>query len=186
MEIIEDFSGYFLYSIGELFRTQQGLFFISDKSQSAIYLVPLGKTDGVEKIDFKHIVDCHIDGMYHNYNKSTSDLTYLDCKTAEESFQSILDKHGITEPQFVYKFIEEEEPIYTSVYKQSNNKTVEEIISYIENDSKIMIPINRFFDENGDHITKKQYGHILIEILCKELREKFLDNNDKIQNNVNL
>jgi len=55
-------------------------------------------------------------------------------------------------------------------------ETVEEIISYIENDAEILIPIERFFDENGNHITKKQYGHILIKILCKKLREKFIHN----------
>lgn len=50
---------------------------------------------------------------------------------------------------------------------------IEKIISYIENDSEIQIPIERFFNKDGSHITKKEYGKILLEILCKELRDKF-------------
>lgn len=49
----------------------------------------------------------------------------------------------------------------------------EQIISYIENDAEIAIPIDRFFNEDGSHITKKQYGKILLEVLCQELREHF-------------
>lgn len=50
----------------------------------------------------------------------------------------------------------------------------EEIISYIENDAEIMIPIERFFNPDGSHITKKEYGKVVLEILCVELREHFL------------
>lgn len=50
---------------------------------------------------------------------------------------------------------------------------IEKIINYIEFDSEILIPIDRFFNEDGSHITKKKYGLILLEILCAELREKF-------------
>ena len=57
--------------------------------------------------------------------------------------------------------------------KQSNTwVSVEEVIKYIENDSEIAIPIDRFFID-GNHITKKEYGLIVLEILCKELRNKF-------------
>ena len=49
----------------------------------------------------------------------------------------------------------------------------EQIISYIENDAEIAIPIERFFNEDGSHITKKEYGKVLLEILCEELREHF-------------
>ena len=49
----------------------------------------------------------------------------------------------------------------------------EVLISYIENDAKIAIPIERFFNEDGNAITKKEYGKILLEILCVELREHF-------------
>ncbi len=47
----------------------------------------------------------------------------------------------------------------------------EQVIRYIENDAEIMVPISRFFNEDGSHITKKQYGIILLEILCQELRD---------------
>lgn len=53
-------------------------------------------------------------------------------------------------------------------------KAYEKIISYIENDSKILIPIERLFNKDGSIITKKQYGKVLIEILCLELREHFI------------
>jgi hypothetical protein len=37
-----------------------------------------------------------------------------------------------------------------------------------------MIPIDRFFNADGSHITKKKYGLVLLEILGQELRDKFL------------
>ena len=48
----------------------------------------------------------------------------------------------------------------------------EDLIKYIENDAECTIPIERFFNEDGSHITKKKYGLILLEILCEELRSK--------------
>ena len=51
--------------------------------------------------------------------------------------------------------------------------SAEDVIKYIENDAEIAIPIDRFFDALGNHITKKEYGKILLEILCKELREHY-------------
>jgi len=53
------------------------------------------------------------------------------------------------------------------------SKSPLDVIKYIENDAEISIPIERFFDILGNHITKKEYGKILLEILCKELRERF-------------
>lgn len=50
----------------------------------------------------------------------------------------------------------------------------ESIINYIENDAEVAIPIEKFFDINGNHITKKEYGVELIKILCEELQERFL------------
>lgn len=49
----------------------------------------------------------------------------------------------------------------------------ERITKYIETDSEIPIPIDEFFDENGNHITKKKYGQVVLKHLCIELREKF-------------
>ena len=48
------------------------------------------------------------------------------------------------------------------------------MIKYIKNDAEILIPVERFFDENGNHLTKKQYGLVLLEFLCQELEEKFI------------
>jgi hypothetical protein len=50
---------------------------------------------------------------------------------------------------------------------------IEEILEFIEN-APLPIPIDRFFDENGNHITKREYGHILLETLCVELRKKYV------------
>lgn len=49
-------------------------------------------------------------------------------------------------------------------------------IDTVINDIKTMeipIPVERFFDEFGNHVTKKEYGRILIEILCDQLKEKY-------------
>lgn len=54
---------------------------------------------------------------------------------------------------------------------------MEEIINYIENDAEIAIPIDEFFDAEGNHITKKEYGKVLLKYLVIELREKFLTEN---------
>ena len=52
--------------------------------------------------------------------------------------------------------------------------TAKNIIDYIKNDAEILIPAERFFNENGNHLTKKQYGLVLLEFLCEELEEKFI------------
>lgn len=52
-------------------------------------------------------------------------------------------------------------------------KTAQDVINYIEKDAEIAIPIDEFFDADGNHVTKKQYGKILLKYLVKELKEKF-------------
>ena len=47
------------------------------------------------------------------------------------------------------------------------------LIDYIENDAEIAMPIDEFFNEDGTHITKKQYGKVLLKYLVKELREHY-------------
>lgn len=44
------------------------------------------------------------------------------------------------------------------------------LIDYIENDAEIAMPIDEMFNEDGAHITKKKYGHMLLKYLVKELR----------------
>lgn len=69
---------------------------------------------------------------------------------------------------------------YCNFPKQEiSNKTVQDVINYIENDAEIAIPISEFFDITGSHITKKEYGKILIKHLVKELRSKFADTTNK-------
>jgi len=53
--------------------------------------------------------------------------------------------------------------------KKSYN--IEEVVEMIQS-SMIMIPIEKMFHKDHSHITKKEYGKILIEELCKELKEK--------------
>lgn len=50
--------------------------------------------------------------------------------------------------------------------------TIDEVISYIQ-DTELPIPIEKFFNPDGTHITKKQYGKVLLEQLCEELKTKF-------------
>lgn len=47
------------------------------------------------------------------------------------------------------------------------------IIDYIENDAEIAMPIDDLFHESGRHLTKKEYGLVLIKHLVIELRKKF-------------
>ena len=49
----------------------------------------------------------------------------------------------------------------------------EVLISYIENDAEIAMPINELMNEDGTHLTKKEYGKVLLKYLCIELREHF-------------
>ena len=53
--------------------------------------------------------------------------------------------------------------------------TAKAMIKYIKDDAEILIPAERFFDEEGNHLTKKQYGLVLLEFLCEELEEKFIN-----------
>ena len=49
----------------------------------------------------------------------------------------------------------------------------EQIIDYIENEAEIAIPIDELTHESGRSLTKKEYGHVLLKYLVKELREHF-------------
>jgi hypothetical protein len=53
-------------------------------------------------------------------------------------------------------------------------KKIDVIIDYILG-VEIPLNINEFFDENGNNITKKKYGSILIRKLCKLLKKQFKD-----------
>lgn len=54
------------------------------------------------------------------------------------------------------------------------DKKLEEIISYIEKEVEVPIPIEAFFNEDGTHITKREYGKILLQEVAKDLRKKYI------------
>jgi len=47
------------------------------------------------------------------------------------------------------------------------------LIDYIENEAEIAMPINELMHEDGRHLTKKEYGKVLLKYLVKELREHY-------------
>jgi hypothetical protein len=65
-------------------------------------------------------------------------------------------------------------------------KSALDVIEYIENRAEIAIPVERSFDVLGNHITKKEYGKILLEILCKELRTHFCKSTDPQNQQLNI
>lgn len=50
--------------------------------------------------------------------------------------------------------------------------TIDQIIDII-NDCKLEVPIDKLFNDNGNHITKKEYGHILVKIMCDEIKMNY-------------
>ena len=53
------------------------------------------------------------------------------------------------------------------LFTVSNNA----LIHYIETDAEVLIPIEEMFNKDDTHITKKEYGKLVIKYLMKELRE---------------
>lgn len=89
-------------ALGVFLKTEHGDFCISPSSVDCLNYQFICMTND-NKFDYKKIMDYHDVGIYRNYNKSCFDATYLDCRTAQQSLQSFLDKHNLTEPQYVYK-----------------------------------------------------------------------------------
>ena len=48
-----------------------------------------------------------------------------------------------------------------------------DVIDYIENDAEIAMPIDELMHEDGRHLSKKEYGKVLLKYLVKELREHY-------------
>jgi len=72
---------------------------------------------------------------------------------------------------------------YPSYIQYKEEETAAEtIIKYIENDCECAIPIEAMFKEDGSHITKGEYGIVLLKTLCNELRTKFLPTKEKANN----
>lgn len=53
----------------------------------------------------------------------------------------------------------------------SKTYTVDEIVEMIMS-AEISIPVERFFREDGSHTTKHEYGLVLLDELCKEIKRK--------------
>jgi len=47
------------------------------------------------------------------------------------------------------------------------------LIDYIENEAEIAMPIAELMHEDGRHLSKKEYGKVLLKYLVKELRERY-------------
>jgi len=47
------------------------------------------------------------------------------------------------------------------------------LIDYIENDAEIAMPINALMHEDGRHLTKKEYGKVILKYLVKELKQHY-------------
>ena len=57
------------------------------------------------------------------------------------------------------------------------NYSLQQVINYIENEAEILIPAEELMHKSGRHLTKKEYGIVLLKHLTTELREKFLKQN---------
>ncbi len=53
------------------------------------------------------------------------------------------------------------------------SSSADEIINYIETDAEIAMPINELMNEDGTHLTKKEYGKVLLKYLVIKLRERY-------------
>lgn len=80
---------------------------------------------------------------------------------------------------FIYEY--QQDGMLPSVAKEKINNLIyqetKEIINYIEKDAEIAIPINELMREDGTHLTKKEYGLVVLKYLVIELKEKFKKNN---------
>jgi len=68
-----------------------------------------------------------------------------------------------------------ENAIYNSIPRLrelSSGCELESVISYIQ-EAELPIPIEAFFNEDGSGITKRQYGKVLLNKLCEELKSDF-------------
>ena len=137
-------------SITKIPREQQGII--------AFEQFLIGYEEGLKDTPTKSMVECN--DTIRRLNAVLIHFSTLD----KMPTLGLLDRKGV---------IEHVVNIAKEKLASTPSKGVEEIISYIENDAEIAIPVDMFFDENGCAITKKRYGQILIEILCNELREKF-------------
>jgi hypothetical protein len=64
---------------------------------------------------------------------------------------------------------------YISIKEQLTIHSVSNsaLINFIETDAEIAMPLNELMHEDGRHLTKKEYGKVLLKYLIKELREHY-------------
>ena len=55
-----------------------------------------------------------------------------------------------------------------------NGLSVEQVMAAAES-LHLMVPIDAFFDANGGHIRKQEYGKVLHGVMCKELRKRITE-----------
>jgi len=89
-------------------------------------------------------------------NKYSSDM--------KEEIDNILEGFHLNE----YDLLEVRKKLL-NLFSVSNSA----LIDYIENDAEIAMPINELMHEDGRHLTKKEYGKVLLKYLVKELREHY-------------
>ena len=76
-------------------------------------------------------------------------------------------KHESTANRIIEALTEENNLIIPNVSSSAD------VIDYIENDAEIAIPIDELMHEDGRHLSKKEYGKVLLKYLVKELREHY-------------
>lgn len=134
--------------------------------------------------------DCHIDFIDGEHLVFWDDIDDLIKKTEyylnhPDEAKKIGDaaaeyvKQNFTWDLFVQRFIQliDKYKKTKAIKKESevkNDKLVklDDVINYIET-TELLIPIEDFFDEKGNHITKRKYGEVIIKALVQELKEKF-------------
>ena len=53
------------------------------------------------------------------------------------------------------------------------NKSAKDVINYVEFDAAIAMPIDELMGEDGRHLSKKEYGKVLLKYLVIELKAHF-------------
>ena len=165
---------------------------ITSKSESDSIMLGNIEND-TEMFTKKDLIDL-VEGLKH-YTHESRTILGLDEREAVEFVDIFLDnrKQPTTpETQEAFKkanpemktesdevkFSEEVNKLKESEFQKTaysdEVKVIKKMIDYIKHDSEIMIPSERLMRINGEHITKKEYGLIMLEILCEELEQKFL------------
>lgn len=104
------------------------------------------------------------------------DLKYI-LETLNYGLESCIDQNNSIETHYnqfanAISLVEDE--------VRSNEIKSIELINYIENEAEIAMPIGELIRKDGSHLTKMEYGKILLKYLVKELRLKYTQNSSII------